>query len=99
MDKHTPGPWSINQEYGDEILSPYGKTLAEVHGARFVGDMADPQYEIPAEVAANTRLIAAAPELLDALQRLLSNDGISNRDFARAVIQKATQSQPTKENT
>jgi hypothetical protein len=40
---------------------------------------------------ANARLIAAAPELLEAVERLLANDGISNREFARAAIAKAVE--------
>jgi hypothetical protein len=67
--KHTPGPWTLDAQYPDEIVGCDGKRrIGEVYGGRFVGDCSDPQYEIPAEVLANARLFAAAPELLEALE-------------------------------
>lgn len=61
---HTPGPW-LN-EFGS-ILGGKGHYIASVTGGdgnRFVDE------EDNVECAANARLIAAAPELLEALQML-----------------------------
>ena len=70
--KHTPGPWSLDPEYPDEINACGGKRrIGEVHGGRFVGDCEHPEYEVPAEVLANARLIAAAPEMFVALAKLV----------------------------
>ncbi len=67
--RHTPGPWTLDPEYPDEIVA--GKrSIGEVRGGRFVGDCEKPEYEVPAEVLANARLIAAAPELLTALESI-----------------------------
>lgn len=69
QSKHTPGPW----------WSPDGKTikqdyrpLTEVGGCIIAGVMggstSGPYFiEVDEEVDANTRLIAAAPDLLDGL--------------------------------
>lgn len=52
---HTPGPWHV---YRDEINDEDGLTVA--HAVRFV-----PPYR--AQSDANARLLAAAPDLLEAL--------------------------------
>lgn len=52
---HTPGPWEINAPCVDEIVSDLGG--ADISVARMIGNPAD------------ARLIAAAPDLLQALQR------------------------------
>jgi len=65
MSKHTPGPWSIGEHQkiistGWSIRIPSdGSAIAYVLGER------NP------ELQANARLIAAAPDLLAALQELL----------------------------
>lgn len=54
--KHTPGPWRVVPTGAGNVLiqsDSVSQTVATVHGA---------------EQAANARLIAAAPELLEALQ-------------------------------
>jgi hypothetical protein len=71
--KHTPGPWNTEDrrylitDAPDEgnvgIYDCNGLWLADVHGAH-VG----PKNR--ADVDANVRLIAAAPELLEALERV-----------------------------
>ena len=57
---HTPGPWTT-QEWGDaaiQIIGPSDEEIADLDG--------DPEgWEVR---AANARLIAAAPELLAALE-------------------------------
>lgn len=57
MNKHTPGPWAIKREHGDiNIVSDEVPYVAQV-------------FTCPAvDVNFNAALIAAAPELLAALQ-------------------------------
>ena len=61
--KHTPGPWHVDTEDQDaDIHSGFGmvaKTMGHGHAQ-------------DGEGTANARLIAAAPELLDALQSMVS---------------------------
>ena len=76
--KHTPGPWLIAGEDGCTIYAVHhngdfkdGKPFlvnrfyARVEDCRFQGGTAD-------EARANGRLIAAAPDLLEALQKCVS---------------------------
>lgn len=93
-DKHTPGPWNVlpaeNEQGGFDIDSEYGYHIAETIGG------------LDYEEEANARLIAAAPDLLEALIRLLpmAEDGAfqyggkpdEDEDiiYARAAIAKAT---------
>lgn len=66
MDKHTPGPWEEH---------PIDSTAIQVRaGGAVVAEVATASYytRLSAEQVANARLIAAAPELLEALEGLLS---------------------------
>ena len=83
---HTPGPWFVQEsDHADTglLIKPIpGQVVAEC----------DP---VP-EMEANARLIAAAPELLEALQacvKLLREDGTTTQR-ALAAIAKATGGQP-----
>lgn len=64
MSKHTPGPWgqdkwgSLQTEGGQDVL------------LRGITTISAGSHERIAEAEANTRLISAAPELLEALQDL-----------------------------
>lgn len=63
--KHTPGPWSIFRD-GDNLIIetiPLNRfsAIAEITGGRGLE-----------EDEANARLIAAAPELLEALEQILT---------------------------
>ncbi len=64
--KHTPGPWYVSKRNPLRVIEsgPRALTLATVgtngHGVTAEGAQA--------EAEANARLIAAAPELLDALR-------------------------------
>ena len=88
--KHTPGPWFVTPDgfrvtdkpvWFDQDGSRHGET---------------PNIVIFAETQANARLIAAAPELLEALVNLLRvHEGEGGTkyhagDIARAAIAKAT---------
>jgi hypothetical protein len=63
---HTPGPWEVNLETG-EITANGPVVLGTIYGA---DDFPCNENDITEECNANARLIAAAPELLDALQDL-----------------------------
>ena len=94
--QHTPGPWKIEVELGsrhDEFL------IAKDAGDRGRGIAIAETRTGSGSERANARLIAAAPELLEALQRLsaqctrLRLPGQPETDAektARAVIAKAT---------
>ena len=64
MSKHTPGPWSFYDDSNDgktnriEIVG-WGKTVARIY------------HSVPEEDLPNARLIAAAPDLLEALRDLV----------------------------
>jgi len=64
MNKFTPGPWKIDQRTV-YALDVYGvnRFYASVHGV----------HTPTAEIEANARLIAAAPNLLEALEELFSS--------------------------
>lgn len=86
---HTPGPWVACPEVGGE--EQIGKVGTGPDGwlgvAQVFGDTPD-------EVSANTALIAAAPDLLAALEACLDypdhNIGCETEREARAAIAKAT---------
>ncbi|EPO5559733.1 hypothetical protein P3795_31790 [Pseudomonas aeruginosa] len=79
MRKHTPGPWGIERLHGEiNVIScnerdGAAKDMGIVYVlARDVGGMIHgEQFDDRSEVEANARLMAAAPELLDALVNLL----------------------------
>ncbi|MGZ2829964.1 hypothetical protein [Pseudomonas aeruginosa] len=89
MSKHTPGPWYRD---GTTVyaLNPqnFNRFSAQIHGAH------TPQSELEAVA----RLVAAAPELLEALRACVSRitDEVADAEFldeveqARAAIAKAT---------
>jgi hypothetical protein len=89
--QHTSGPWWVDDD--GFVASGSGDDYKTI---------ADPRCMEPrgneAEIDANADLIAAAPDLLDALQNMLScadagdMDSLANASAdARAAIQKATQ--------
>ena len=110
MSEHTKGPWVATLEkwhaYVDAVK--YGATLSQVDGDGGMVDIYQPANETPAgewyemsteERDANARLIAAAPELLEALEAIID---AADRDLgdpagmpggpiykARAAIAKA----------
>ncbi len=86
MSAHTPGPW-VWLEPQKVLNSAHGKVIdhACYEGMWFAA------YDEEIN-AANARLIAAAPELLEALQGVLrvADRATSEFDAARAAIAKAT---------
>ncbi|HBO9008093.1 TPA: hypothetical protein L5D10_004751 [Pseudomonas aeruginosa] len=87
MSKHTPGPWqfSAGADYGDE------GNYADVTALNGDVIIARVNNLIPAS-AANGELLAAAPNLLDALVALVECEQTTPEiwEAARAAIAKAT---------
>ncbi len=89
MSKHTPGPWC--QDKWGSLMTEGGQDVL-LRGITTISAGSDERI---AEAEANTRLISAAPDLLEALQAciqqitaLCSADDVP--DQARAAIAKAT---------
>lgn len=77
MAKHTKEPWEIgtpNIPHPDEAV---GKTVGIVAEHFTVADVYD-DFEDPEQAKANARLIAAAPDLLEALRMVLDRWTFSN---------------------
>lgn len=99
MTAHTEGPWSVAEtrhNYDTVIRGPKGEPIALALIAGYTKQ----------EGAANTALLAAAPDLLEALQELceIVEDAIEQKSAkdldsftlqpARAAIARATGEQP-----
>lgn len=94
MSKHTPGPWRLNDN------TKYWKTNIFSITVRKHGVSSSTVANIPAratipvsEAWANARLIAAAPDLLEAVKAALSDDQ-PYIEKCKAAIAKATGKQP-----
>ena len=87
---HTPGPWETDEGQHDV---PY-QNICITHGLNHICElwMDDaPVEEFNREQRANARLIAAAPDLLAALQNMVRvADSLAHVGAARAAIAKAT---------
>jgi hypothetical protein len=94
MSAHTPGPWSLTlgtlfngKTYARAVVDRDGRSVRVSAMTLSGGDECD----------ANARLIAAAPELLEALRAFCSQDAShgmtegERRDKALAAIKKATE--------
>jgi len=90
MSKHTPGPWSVGRNFSDDcFVVTDEKCEIEIYC----------EHESQRKAKANAALIAAAPDLLEALQNLIAccsfptsgNDAFQTAvDSARTVLVKAT---------
>jgi hypothetical protein len=80
MSKHTPGPWASE---GFEQVAGNGV----FYGGLIVGDDGE-TVVAQCVMAHNARLIAAAPDLLEALKNLENDDG-SIPAHAWALVQSA----------
>lgn len=83
MSKHTPGPWNVveGRTQGSVEIFADQKAIAECWR----------RNDAPTEIA-NARLIAAAPDLLEALREMVVKAyewHPSHTEKARAVIAKA----------
>ena len=90
--QHTPGPWRVGKSGGSvvadqPITGMAGSDHVDYYGGHLVAESITPS---------NARLIAAAPELLEALQRYVAHDqrtGLTDNNLYRtavAAIEKAT---------
>lgn len=100
---HTPGPWQLD-EFAKDIVEGLGR-FAVRHSEHAPGGIAITVGGLGDEQVANARLIAAAPELLEALEACLAVlPGLEVRSWppghemkkfalakARAAISKATE--------
>ena len=89
MSKHTPGPWFVDHKSpflvraGDDID---GRHIAHIGPANYT-----PRFDVDEP---NAKLIAAAPDLLEALYEIINDGGkfvMTNETHrkARAAIAKA----------
>lgn len=95
--KHTPGPWVYALEYGPYITEPPRITTV-AHCANYViglpseypgGNYRD--GDPSGDEESDARLIAAAPEMLDALRVAEESVGdLKALEIVRAAIAKAT---------
>ena len=102
--KHTPGPWTVVPRDEDaepwdcvDIMAGKYNVAAAIYDCSFYDDeYCDDDLYLPV-VDANARLIAAAPDLLEALKEMLFKAEYGNgleahykaNDRARAAIAKA----------
>lgn len=94
--KHTPGPWAVEDPIGGELSIV--EASKPTHEWKFIAAIYlrqgnDPD-EFPHAVSkANARLIAAAPDLLAALHKIVSDGDYTAPEemkrIARAAIAKA----------
>jgi hypothetical protein len=82
MNKFTPGPWDYEANLSAIVV-------VRDHKVKLVADLG--KVDLP-EAEANAQLIAAAPELLEALRGVLrvADRATVEFDAARAAIAKAT---------
>ena len=92
--KHTPGPWSVKKHFSEWLIGDGNYLIATTAGSPAHLGRASAERD-----AANARLIAAAPDLLKALEdcvavmdRELAGLKVIQPEFsaARAAIAKAT---------
>ena len=69
MSKHTPGPWHLDTEDEKEIVLGDSSFIATTHDSSAYSSYTSVTED---QVKANARLIAAAPELLEALKACLA---------------------------
>jgi hypothetical protein len=79
----TPGPW-----YADNH-GQIRRSLDHVLIAELADDYGNPYAESRSVMEANSRLVAAAPEMLDALEYALTECGDVWIDNAKAAVAKA----------
>ena len=94
--KHTPGPWIYGPEVGPDctrIDAENGLVIAAVRSREITSwEQSRPIYSWSEEGAANARLIAAAPKLLEALRaahHMLTRDYIDPAKMA--VVYKCSE--------
>jgi hypothetical protein len=83
-NQHTPGPWEID---GNEIFAEGDYFVARVNANQYTPNtdkrkaVTSRNWSMAAQDEANARLIAAAPDLLNALRGLIAAYG-GDRDYS-----------------
>jgi hypothetical protein len=100
IEQHTPGPWEVVHAEHGIVVRTESPTKTKYGASRYaaIGGFDRNEPDKLAEAQANARLIAAAPDLLEALKELAVCDfGANWNDAAewaaikaRAAIAKAT---------
>lgn len=83
MSNYTSGPWQVKpNSVGGPTVGPEGSVVADIrtYGGPHVGGRQHPQTD------ANARLIAAAPDLLEALQEVVAGDAEEIEDAKRLGV-------------
>lgn len=99
MNKSTPGPWRIDESGNYD--GGHGRCSSAIVGKNgepiVLFDPSDGEYEVALDPkSANARLIAAAPDLLEALEGMIEGFDVDDRYAseavlkARAALKKAT---------
>jgi hypothetical protein len=91
---HTPGPWEIKRDIGhfDSATSIRAHQLVGVNPSKYELSLEIGGWASVEKLEANARLIAAAPELLEALEEVLGWETlcpVETYEMARAAIAKA----------
>lgn len=71
---HTPGPWAARREFSSLcIVDAQGDYIADIHDRETYDENLEVEDESAseAEASANARLIAAAPDMKDAIKDVL----------------------------
>lgn len=92
MNKHTPGPWRINEKYKWQFVEGgrgYESSICMIDGMPYPSEKPGPVMR------ANARLIAAAPDLLEALEKIAASEVYPHGEeryakIAQDAIAKAT---------
>lgn len=88
--RHTPGPWRFEKEYDEFVIIGRPEWPARrkgVAGEWSVARIDDQSGVEPGEELANARLIATAPELLQALEECIAAmDRIRPADTSQALV-------------
>ncbi len=69
--KHTPGPWKVCEQYTDRAVYPISHPIDNDNQAVSILAEVNSCGGTKEQCQANARLIAAAPDLLSALEGLL----------------------------
>lgn len=86
-DKHTPGPWTLIDEWTTEIVDADERHIAYVNCNENEG-----QQRPDEEATANATLITAAPDILQGLRRAVECLDVVIDDLQAAGLSKAAQS-------
>lgn len=92
MSAHTQGPWSVGPQVDfHQVVKAAGTTLAAVYSGIPAGEANRTKADREERRLANARLIAAAPDMLKALDELLCawNDGDMDTDAMFDAIHRA----------